>query len=819
MRRARAVKPASLVPLLLILLTLALSYDYVSSLITIILAAIAGAVLARLTLILVRHRRIAAPAVAVVPGGLDHASGSRRRQRIVPTELPPPPGILEGRDREIEDMSEYLSRPNPGDGPRVIVIHGEPGVGKTALAVRMAHLVADDYPDGQLLLRFDGSEEMLAEDRLAMFVQALKGPRDDLPDPAGRGRWYRDRTQRKRVLVILDNIGEADQIEPLLPAGPRCLAIVTSREPMPRLKSQFRISLAPLEKAAATALLDSLVGGRRAVVEREYAAEIVNASAGYPVAIHMAGAVLAVRKNWTLEIAVRRMREIAPDRRPGHPVAFTGILDLAFALLTKEERNALILLGLIDARRVEPWMLAALVTGASADRTFQQNVAGRLLDRLARACFTERQVDDSSGFLTFRVPVYVHKYARSRLDGYLTAEQQAAARLEFSDERRRRGERSAEEFLRDTVFRYLDEGRLDEALDTARESLALCREHAAALPTEDTGALTLAAEEGLTLAALGEVYAELGWIDDGMTCAESARNRGGLSPHTLPRALRVMGGLEQRQRQVQDAERDLRDALDAVGKIEDQLEHIRVLRELTTLQALRRDLRQGTEFATTARLLCERGGASGARQLPAVLLAHGKVLQACGRYREARDVLAEAEQLTADPNSRQQLARPWIRLQRALVFLDMDKYDQSRELSFAALEGFTTLRHRYGGAHARLALGRAHLAEGNVAKATPELEECHRTFQRCGDRWIAADAATALADAYHRAERGEEAVGLLSSARQAFAKLGDVRGTRRVSHLLRLVKFSLPGEPISGRPGVDAGLLAPDRPATTLAAP
>jgi tetratricopeptide (TPR) repeat protein len=820
MRTATALKPAYLVLFLLLFSSLIFFYGVWPSPVVIIGAFVAGMFVAQNALRLVRHRRVAAPPAAVVPGGLDRVSGSRRRQRVRPAELPPPPRLLVGRDRDIDQMWEFLSGPDRDDGPKVILIHGDPGIGKTALAIWMAHLVAEDYPDGQLLARFDGSADTQVGDRLGLFVQALKGPRDDPPASSDHQRWYRDRTQHQRVLVILDNIDNAAQIERLLPAGRRCLAIVTSRVSMPDLGRRFAVPLLPLPDADATELLDRLVGGGRVVAEPAHAERIVAAAAGYPIAIHMAGAVLAIRKNSTLKIAVQRMADIAAQRSPAQVVAFAGILDLAFALLTEDERNILVLLGLVDTRRVEPWMLAALFDGAFAGQARGPSDAARLLDRLARARLTERRVDDNSGLPTYRVPVYVHAYARTHSAGWLKEEQRARALGKLETVRQRRGERSAEKFLRDTVYRCLEEGRFDEALHTARESLALCRERAAAL-SADGSAEVIAAEEGLTLAALGEVYAELGWFDEAMASADAAKRRGERSPHTRPRALRVAGSLRQRQHQMAQAEADLAAAHAAVKHIDDDPEHIRVLRELIALQALRRDLPQAREHLVVARELCRRVGAPGERQLPALLLAYAKVCQACDGHAEASEALSEAERLTGDPDTHQQLWRPWIRLQRGLVLRDLGKHGQSREFSLTALEGFTGLRHRYGAAHARLALGRAYLDEAqagsgvngpeNLAKATSPLEECHGTFRRCGDRWMEADSATALAEAYHANGRGHDAVRLLATAEQAFLKLGDDAKTQQVGHLLRLVESSLPDESESRGSGVPARLIAAGR--------
>ena len=793
MRRLVTSKSGLMVLALLVVAALVPLFRAVTLHLAIVIATLVGALLAHTALTLIRRSRFATPSVSVVPGGLDRTFGSPRRQLVVPAELPPPPGALEGRDEQIDLACAHLSEPDPDRGPRLIVVHGEPGVGKTAFAIKVAHLVADDYPDGQLLVRFDPADGELLDDPLGMLVYALKSPKDRLPDPVDRGRWYGERTGRKRVLVILDNIDDVERIRPLLPSGRHCAAIVTSPIPLPALPGGHGIPLAPLSDRAATQLLDMLVGGGRIPAEPGYAAQIVAAARGYPVALHMAGTALAVRRNWTLEIAVRRMGEIAAGRRHATSIPFAGVLDLAYALLTEQERTALVSLGALDDRRVEPWMLAALLRGGfPGEGEVTQASAARLLDRLSRARFAERRVEDSSGQLTFRVPEHVRGYARTQVDPSFDGLRQAAALRAVHEQRQRRAERSTEDYLRRTVYRLLDEGRLDEALNTARESLAVSRDRQSVGSGGADAAAT--AEEGLTLAALGEVYAELGWIDEGLTYAEAAIQRSGDLPHVLARALRVSGSLQRRHHLVADAVQNLRAALREADRTGDELEQVRVLSELASALALGATPDTGELEALDARRRCESAGHRAARLLPGVLLAHARALHAGGNLGEASRVLSEAEKLTAEPESGQQLWRSWIRLQHALVSLAAAEFDQSRQVSLSALEGFTVLRHRYGSGHARLALGRAYLAEGSFEKATPVLEESNGTFRRCGDRWIEADSAVALADAYQRGGRGREAIDLLSAAEQTFSKLADERSLRRASHLLWTVESSLPSE-------------------------
>ncbi len=740
-------------------------------------------------------RRLSAPpAVAVAPGALSTAAGGGRREYLVPAELPPPPGLLVGRDREIDQICTYLTSMQSDERTRTVGITGAVGLGKSALAVCVAHLMADRYPDGQLLIRFDTPADPNTDEALLRFVHALKGPREPTPEPADREAWYRKRSLDKRLLIILDNVTQSTQISRLLPASRHCATIVTSREPVEGFVPALKVPLGPLSQIDGRRLLDALVGGRRIEAETTHAIRIVDACAGYPVALKTVGAVLTGRKNWTLEIAARRMQEIAlPTDSRQRLVPFTGALDLAYALLTEQERVSLALLGLLQTPRVAPWMLAALYRGGAPDSNGLTDAsAGRILDRLAYARFTERWVDDASGLLTFRVPAYVQAYAQVRMAMQLSPVDQDGAKREFVEEQRRRGERTPERLLRHTVYRLLDRGQLSEALDAAREALALSHELRRAVRENSAEEATVAAEEGLTLAALAEVYAELGWVEDGLASAGSANLDRNVSRQSRPRALRTLGMLQRRHRQIAEAERNLLDALRAVEDIDDPAEHIRVLRDLAAVQALSTEPKRGIATFDEARRRCDANGESGARRMPGVLWAYGTVLRACHELDDADRVFVEGDVASGDPHLGQRLWRPWIRYERALVAIEAGRYEQSRELSLCALEGFTSMRHRYGNAYCRLAVGRAYLAEGRADKATPALEEAHSTFRRCGDRWIEAETATVLARAYQRSQRGREAVNLLIAAEVAFAKLGDTRSKSRASGLLRDVESSLP---------------------------
>src|SRR5580692_7396897 len=119
-------------------------------------------------------------------------------------------------------------------GPVVIsAVSGTAGVGKTALAVRWAHQIAERFRDGQLYVNlrgYDPGQPVTAADALAGFLRSLGVPGQDIPaEEAERAARYRSLLADRRVLVLLDNARSVEQVRPLLPGSPSCAVIVTSR--------------------------------------------------------------------------------------------------------------------------------------------------------------------------------------------------------------------------------------------------------------------------------------------------------------------------------------------------------------------------------------------------------------------------------------------------------------------------------------------------------------------------------------------------------------------------------------------------------------
>ncbi|MFC4471590.1 NB-ARC domain-containing protein, partial [Streptomyces xiangluensis] len=170
--------------------------------------------------------------------------------------------------------------------------------GKPALAVPWPHRVADRFPDGQLYVNLRGFEPSGAavtpDQAVRGFLDALGVPAHRVPvDLQARVGLYRSLLAGRRVLVVLDNARDADQVRPLLPGSPGCLAMVTSRNRLAGLvaaEGAHPIALGLLSMAEARDLLARRLGEHRVTAEPDAVEEIITRCARLPLALAIVAA-------------------------------------------------------------------------------------------------------------------------------------------------------------------------------------------------------------------------------------------------------------------------------------------------------------------------------------------------------------------------------------------------------------------------------------------------------------------------------------------------------------------------------------------------
>jgi tetratricopeptide (TPR) repeat protein/transcriptional regulator with XRE-family HTH domain len=231
-------------------------------------------------------------------------------------QLPADVAAFTGREAELEQLRALVDR-SAGEAPVVIsAIAGMAGVGKTALAVHLAHELAPQFPDAQLYVNLHGYEptqRLSPTQVLDQFLRALGMSPEALPTEAEeQAARYRGLLTGKRALVVLDNASSAEQVRPLLPGSPTCLVLVTSRSRLPGLVAREGARLLPLASLSpeeAIELLTRVVGRDRVGVEQEPAAEVVRVCGYLPLAVRIAGARLTTRPTMSLAGLAARLAD------------------------------------------------------------------------------------------------------------------------------------------------------------------------------------------------------------------------------------------------------------------------------------------------------------------------------------------------------------------------------------------------------------------------------------------------------------------------------------------------------------------------------
>jgi tetratricopeptide (TPR) repeat protein len=342
-------------------------------------------------------------------------SGAAGRVRCLPRTV----GDFTGRSETVGRLLGVIGEADPA----IVVIDGMAGSGKTTLALHVAALVGDRYPDAHLFVDLHGHSEREPLDPAAALLILLRqlriGAEQVPPSLDERVAQWRTELARRRVLVVLDNAASSEQVAELLPAAPGALALVTSRRRLAGLDGVHSESLPVLTEAEAVTLL-TRIAGERVSAQPVAAVEVVRRCGGLPLALRLAGARLAHRPRWQVSDLVRRIGSAALPELAVENRTVVDAFGLSFGQLAAAAQRVFRLLGTYPGQTFDALAVAALGDVSLAE-------AEDLLDDLVDV----HLVDEPEPGL-FRLHDLLREYAKA-LAAELTEQERRAAVLRSLD--------------------------------------------------------------------------------------------------------------------------------------------------------------------------------------------------------------------------------------------------------------------------------------------------------------------------------------------------------------------------------------------------
>lgn len=352
------------------------------------------------------HQRVLRQDIAPARG--DHAATldiavvrSRGAGPVVPKQLPAAPELFVGREAELSALGQL---PEAAANAVVIsVIGGTAGVGKTTLAVYWAHRVAACFPDGQLYVNLRGfgpsARPVPPSQAVGWFLDALGVAPDGMPvSLEARTGLYRSLVAGKRLLILLDNARDADQVRALLPGSPGCLVLVTCRARLPSLavsEGAHLLSLDVLTEPEARRMLAGRLGTERVAAEPGAIDELIVLCARLPLALAIIAGCAADRRALPLAALTAGLRDSAGrlDLLDGGDSASSlrAVLSWSYDQLTGSAARMFRLLGLHPGPDITAPAAASLAGTLLAD-------ARRALGELTAAGLVAEQPLGRFGF-------------------------------------------------------------------------------------------------------------------------------------------------------------------------------------------------------------------------------------------------------------------------------------------------------------------------------------------------------------------------------------------------------------------------------------
>ncbi len=653
-------------------------------------------------------------------------------------QLPSDVADFTGRAEQLAMVQDLLAAAGDGERPAAVVVSavaGKAGIGKTTLAVHLAHQLRPRFPDGQLYVNLHGAGPRPLDpgEVLSRFLRALGLDGTAIPaDPEERAALYGAWLSDRRMLVVLDDAADEAHVRPLLPGTAGCGVLVTSRARLSALEGVRLLDLDVLPPGQAVELLGRIAGAARVAAEPQAATAIVRYCGGLPLAVRIAGAKLAGRPHWPLS----RLAGLLADERSRLDQLAVGDLEvrasvaLSYRALTAAQQRTFRLLGLLEAPDFGAWVAAALL-----DTTTQH--AEELVEGLVQAQLLEVAGCPRTGQLRYRFHDLLRLYARERATEDPLAEQHAS--------------------LARALGGWLG---LAELADQRLPSKLFGVEHGAAprwRPAATTVQTVLAdplvwlEAERAALAAAVDQAADAGLDELAWDLAGSLVN------------FLDLRGYDDDWQATHQA------ALAAARRADNYRGEASLLRGLGYFNLHRKRLDATVDYLTSAaaiyRRLGERRGAAHAVE------EIGVVHRIRGRYAEAAASFKQAMATFGELGDRHGSA--WTCFQLAVL------QDEQGELATAlaqlekALTAFQELGDRRGEAWTQRRLGAAYATQGDLDRAAAWLGRARVGLRQLGDRSVEALTIRSLGELYLRRDQRQQASSLFQECLAVADDLDD----------------------------------------------
>jgi DNA-binding SARP family transcriptional activator len=303
-----------------------------------------------------------------------------------PAQLPADIPDFVGRNELMCQLAESLERP---DGPNLCALHGLDGMGKTTLAVHVAHTLRDRYPDGQLFADLRGASAQRTDpaEILGRFLRSLGYPGELPRDLEERAALWRSCVNGRRLLIVLDDAADGNHVRHLLPGSPGAGVIITSVRRLGDLPALRSLGVDPLTSDESTSLLVNIVGKARLGVEPQAVARLLNFAAGYPLVLRTVGRRVAERRSWRVADVARQLCDEVHDPSAIHDADYRSIpeaLRRSESLVASEAAAAMQLMRVVQVAAFDVASVAAMldVSHARALSILDSLTEVHLLERL-----------------------------------------------------------------------------------------------------------------------------------------------------------------------------------------------------------------------------------------------------------------------------------------------------------------------------------------------------------------------------------------------------------------------------------------------------